>query len=107
LSSRSRLRAVPPSETSVISNNSDSWYKANRTASPVPQGKDDASGEGSGKAEGAVLGLRSAQRRRQKPASSPCWRFRCRRRRRRRKPLRRLRANLDRGLLGRRLSRRS
>jgi hypothetical protein len=48
--------SVPPSETSVISNNSDSWYKANRTASPVPQGKDDTSGEGSGKAEGAVLG---------------------------------------------------
>jgi len=41
---------------SVISNNSDSWYKANRTASPVPQRKDDASGEGSGKAEGAVFG---------------------------------------------------
>src|SRR3982075_2033204 len=39
---------VPPSETSVISNNSDTWYKANRAAGPVPQG--------SGKAEGAVLG---------------------------------------------------
>jgi hypothetical protein len=47
---------VPPSETSVISNNSDSWYKVNRTASPVPLLKDDASGEGSGKGEGAILG---------------------------------------------------
>jgi hypothetical protein len=47
---------VRPSETSVISNNSDTWYKANKTAGPLPQGKDDASGEGSGKAEGAVLG---------------------------------------------------
>src|SRR4030088_1599281 len=26
---------VPPSETSVISNNSDTWYKANKTAGPV------------------------------------------------------------------------
>jgi hypothetical protein len=47
---------VPPSETSVISNNSDSWYKANRTANLVPLRKDDASGEGSGKGEGAILG---------------------------------------------------
>jgi hypothetical protein len=47
---------VPPSETSVISNNSDTWYKANKTAGPVPQRKDDASGEGSGKGEGAILG---------------------------------------------------
>jgi hypothetical protein len=47
---------VPPSETSVISNNSDSWYKVNRIASPVPLRKDDARGEGSGKGEGAVLG---------------------------------------------------
>jgi hypothetical protein len=47
---------VPPSETSVISNNSDTWYKANKAAGPVPQRKDDASGEGSGKAEGAILG---------------------------------------------------
>jgi hypothetical protein len=47
---------VPPSETSVISNNSDAWYEANRTADPVPQRKDDASEEGGGKAEGAVLG---------------------------------------------------
>jgi hypothetical protein len=47
---------VPPSETSVISNNSDTWYKANKTAGPVAQGKDDPSGEGSGKAERAVLG---------------------------------------------------
>jgi hypothetical protein len=47
---------VPPSETSVISNNSDTWYKANKTAEPVAQGKNDPSGEGSGKAERAVLG---------------------------------------------------
>jgi hypothetical protein len=45
---------VPPSETSVISNNSDTWYKANKTAGPVVQGKNDPSGEG--KAERAVLG---------------------------------------------------
>jgi hypothetical protein len=50
------VAGVPPSETSVISNNSDSWYKANRTASLVPLRKDDASGEGSGKGEGAILG---------------------------------------------------
>jgi hypothetical protein len=47
---------VPPSETSVISNNSDTWYKAGKTTGPVAQGKDAASGEGSGKAEGAILG---------------------------------------------------
>jgi hypothetical protein len=47
---------VPPSETSVISNNSDSWYKVDRIASPVPLWRDNASGEGSGKAEGAILG---------------------------------------------------
>ena len=47
---------VPPSETSVISNNSDSWYKVNRTASLVPLLKGDAGGEGSGKGEGAILG---------------------------------------------------
>ncbi|HEV7599789.1 MAG TPA: hypothetical protein VGO49_05960 [Bradyrhizobium sp.] len=47
---------VPRSETSVISNNSDTWYRANRTAGAVPQGKGDASGEASGKAEGAILG---------------------------------------------------
>jgi hypothetical protein len=47
---------VPPSETSVISNNSDTWYKANKTAGPVAQGKNDPSGEGSGKADRAVLG---------------------------------------------------
>jgi hypothetical protein len=40
----------------VISNNSDTWYKANKTAGPVAQGKNDPSGEGSGKAERAVLG---------------------------------------------------
>src|ERR1700710_430651 len=49
------VAGVPPSETSVISNNSDTWYKANKTAGPVALGKD-ASGEGRGKAEGAVLG---------------------------------------------------
>jgi hypothetical protein len=45
---------VPPSETSVISNNSDTWYSANKIAARIPQGKGDASGNG--KAEGAVLG---------------------------------------------------
>jgi hypothetical protein len=46
---------VPASETSVISNNSDTWYKASKTASPVPQRNDDASAEGRGKAEGVLL----------------------------------------------------
>jgi hypothetical protein len=46
---------LPPSETGVISNNSDTWYKANKTAGAVAPGKD-ASGQGSGNAERAVLG---------------------------------------------------
>ena len=49
--------SVPPSETSVISNNADSWYRAARTANAVPARKDAASGKGSGKAEGAAIGL--------------------------------------------------
>jgi len=47
--------SVPPSETSVISNNADSWYSAARTANAVPART--ASGKGSGKAEGAAIGL--------------------------------------------------
>ena len=47
---------VPPSETSVISNNSDTWYRAAKTASVVPARKDDAGSETDGKVEGAAIG---------------------------------------------------
>ncbi|MGZ5875259.1 MAG: hypothetical protein ACXWKP_24495 [Bradyrhizobium sp.] len=47
---------VPPSETSVISNNSDSWYSPPRTAGTDEAHKDEARGETSGKIEGAAIG---------------------------------------------------
>jgi hypothetical protein len=47
---------VPSSDTSIISNNSDSWYSAAKTPGVVPVQKDSAGGEGGGKTEGAVLG---------------------------------------------------
>src|SRR5580704_12780553 len=47
---------VSPSETSVISNNSDSWYSAMKTASVVPARTDGASTQTDGKVEGAVIG---------------------------------------------------
>ena len=47
---------LPPSETSVISNNSDTWYTAAKTDSVVPLRKDDASSGASGKVEGAAIG---------------------------------------------------
>jgi hypothetical protein len=47
---------LPPSETSVISNNSDTWYSATKTANVVPVRKDGASGKADGKVEGAALG---------------------------------------------------
>jgi hypothetical protein len=46
---------VPSSDTSVISNNSDGWYKAANTPDVVPARKDLASSE-PGKFEGAVVG---------------------------------------------------
>jgi hypothetical protein len=47
---------VPPSETSVISNNSDTWYRAAKTDSVVPARKDGADSEADGKVEGAAIG---------------------------------------------------
>jgi hypothetical protein len=47
---------VPPSETSMISNNSDTWYRAAKTASVVPARKDGAGSEADGKLEGAAIG---------------------------------------------------
>src|ERR1700692_2274418 len=47
---------LPPSETSVISNNSDTWYSATKTANLVPVRKDGANSKADGKVEGAALG---------------------------------------------------
>jgi hypothetical protein len=47
---------VLPSETSLISNNSDTWYRAAKTASVVPAQKDGAASEADGKVEGAAIG---------------------------------------------------
>ena len=47
---------VPPSETSMISNNSDTWYSATKTASMDPVRKDSASSAAGGKVEGAAIG---------------------------------------------------
>jgi hypothetical protein len=47
---------LPPSETSVISNNSDTWYGAVKTANVVPLRKDGASREAGSKLEGAAIG---------------------------------------------------
>jgi hypothetical protein len=47
---------VPSSETSVISNNSDAWYSAAKTASTDPVRKDSASSAAGGKVEGAAIG---------------------------------------------------
>src|SRR6195256_470291 len=47
---------LPPSETSVISNNSDTWYSAPKTANVVPLRKGSASRESDGKVEGAAIG---------------------------------------------------
>jgi len=45
-----------PSETSVISNNSDTWYSATKTANVVPVRNYGASSNADGKVEGAALG---------------------------------------------------
>lgn len=49
---------LPPSETSVISNNSDTWYRARKTANVVPIRKDKApsQAQADGKVEGAAIG---------------------------------------------------
>src|ERR1700693_5535022 len=47
---------LPPSETSVISNNSDTWYSVTKTANVVPVRKDGASSKADGKVEGAAIG---------------------------------------------------
>src|SRR3984885_8526462 len=47
---------LPPSETSVISNNSDTWYSATKTANVVPVRNNGASSKADGKVEGAALG---------------------------------------------------
>jgi hypothetical protein len=50
------VAGLPPSETSVISNNSDTWYGAAKTANVVPLRKDGASREAGSKVEGAAIG---------------------------------------------------
>jgi hypothetical protein len=47
---------LPPSETSVISNNSDTWYSAKETANVVPVRKDSGRSETDGEVEGAAIG---------------------------------------------------
>jgi hypothetical protein len=47
---------LPPSETGVISNNSDTWYSATKTANVVPVRNYGASSKADGKVEGAALG---------------------------------------------------
>src|ERR1700733_4849522 len=50
------VAGLPPSETSVISNNSDTWYGAAKTANVVPLRKDGGSREAGSKVEGAAIG---------------------------------------------------
>jgi hypothetical protein len=50
------IAGVLPSETSVISNNSDRWYKATKTDSVDPVPTDGAAGGADGKIEGAAVG---------------------------------------------------
>jgi hypothetical protein len=47
---------VPPSETSVISNNSDTWYSTPKTAGVIPKREDGARSQADGKVEGAAIG---------------------------------------------------
>jgi hypothetical protein len=47
---------LSPSETSVISNNSDTWYSAAKTTNVVPLRKDNANRESDGKVEGTAIG---------------------------------------------------
>ena len=69
---------LPPSETSVISNNSYTWYSAAKNANVVPLQKDSGgskAGKPMARSRGRPSGLRSARQRQPLPASSPCWRF--------------------------------
>jgi hypothetical protein len=50
------VAGLPPSETSVISNNSDTWYSVPKTSNVVPLQKDGARGHADGKVEGAAIG---------------------------------------------------
>jgi hypothetical protein len=50
------VAGLPSSETSVISNNSDTWYSATKTANVVPVRNYGASSNPDGKIEGAALG---------------------------------------------------
>jgi hypothetical protein len=47
---------LPTSETSVFSNNSDTWYRASKAANVVPVRKDGANSKADGKVEGAAIG---------------------------------------------------
>src|ERR1700716_4707370 len=47
---------LPSSETSVISNNSDTWYSAAKSANVVPLQKDSGGSKADGKVEGAAVG---------------------------------------------------
>jgi hypothetical protein len=47
---------VPPSETSVVSNNSDTWSSAAKTACVTPVRRDSARSAANGKVEGAAIG---------------------------------------------------
>jgi hypothetical protein len=47
---------VPPSETSVISNNSDAWYAPARDANVIPSRKGGAGSHADGKVEGEAIG---------------------------------------------------
>jgi hypothetical protein len=47
---------VPPSETSVISNNSDTWYSTPKTVGVIPKREDGARRQADGKVEGAAIG---------------------------------------------------
>src|SRR3979411_3054465 len=46
----------PPSETSMISNNSDAWYSATKTAGLPPRGEEGPRGGADGKVEAAAIG---------------------------------------------------
>jgi hypothetical protein len=47
---------VPPSETSVISNNFDTWYSTPKTAGVIPKREDGARRQADSKVEGAAIG---------------------------------------------------
>jgi hypothetical protein len=51
---------VPPSEPSLISNNSDAWYKAAKTENVIPLRKKGLSSETASKVEGAAIGATTA-----------------------------------------------